>query len=117
MAARGCRQLQHSGTLSGREPGDQYDLAAGEFQRIVVHIRVVHIHLTKPGDPVTDARPAEQTEGAVVLNVGVKAISVPGSRQTATSGSPAAAKPRVIDFAKSVAISVSPTVAGGNDQV
>jgi putative tryptophan/tyrosine transport system substrate-binding protein len=41
-----------------------------------------------------------------------KATSVPGSRHTATVGSPTAAKPRVIELAKFVDTSLSPTFAG-----
>ena len=48
----------------------------------------------------------------MVSDVFLNATSVPGSRQTATFGSPTAAKPRVIDFAKSVTTSLSPTFAG-----
>src|SRR6267378_7402159 len=41
-----------------------------------------------------------------------KANSVPGSRQTATPGSPSAAKPRVEVLGNVVVMSVSPTLAG-----
>jgi hypothetical protein len=41
-----------------------------------------------------------------------KASSVPGNRQTATFGSPTAAKPRVLELTKVVETSLSPTLAG-----
>ena len=41
------RQLQHCCGLSGHEPRHQHDLAAGEFQRIVMDVGVVHIDLAE----------------------------------------------------------------------
>ena len=47
-------QLQHRSVLPLVEPIDQHDLTIREFKRVVVRIRLVHIHLTKTSQPLPD---------------------------------------------------------------
>src|SRR6516162_3327780 len=37
------RQLKHSGTLAGTEPGQQHDLTIGKLQSVVMHVRIAQI--------------------------------------------------------------------------
>ena len=78
----------------------------------MVDVWIVHVYLPEPCDLVINARSAEQAESALVLDVFVK--SQFGALKDADSdvGFPNWAKPRVIDFTKSVATSLSPTFAG-----
>src|SRR4029077_7946462 len=41
----------------------------GEFQGVMMDVRIVDVHLAEAGDLVLDARPAEQAESAIVLDV------------------------------------------------
>src|SRR6185437_5530217 len=41
----GDRQLQHVGALARHQPGHHHDLAARKFERIVMHMRIVHVDL------------------------------------------------------------------------
>jgi hypothetical protein len=65
-------QLQDSCRLAGHEARYQHDLPAGEFQRVMVDVGIVHIDLTESGHAMGDARPAEHAESAVELNVAVE---------------------------------------------
>ena len=67
--ARGCRQLQYCRALTGDQPRDLHDLAAREFECVVVDVRIVHVDLPKSGNLVIHARSAEQAESALVLNI------------------------------------------------
>ena len=109
---RACRQLQHGGGLTGDKPRDQHHLATRKFERVMMDVRIVHIELPEPGNLVLHARLPEQTESAVIFDLLLEGEFGAGSRQTTTSGSPTAAKPRVIDFENSVTTSLSPTLAG-----
>src|SRR5262249_45825473 len=48
-AVRRGRQLQHRCVLAFIEPSDQHDLSIREFERIVMHVRFVRVHLPKAG--------------------------------------------------------------------
>ena len=65
----GDRQLQHGGALARHQPGHHHDLATREFERVVMHMRVIHVDLAESGNFVLDASLAEQAEGAVVLDI------------------------------------------------
>ena len=67
--ARRCRQLQHGGALAGDQAGDHDNLAAGEFQRIVMDVGIVQIDLPEAGHFVLDPGLPEQAEGTIVLDV------------------------------------------------
>jgi hypothetical protein len=111
MLYRG-RQLQHRGGLACDQPSDLHNPAVRKFKRIVMDMRIVHINLAKPRDPVIDMCLSEKAQGAVVSDVILKRKLCAGKEADSTSGSPIAVKPRVIDFAKSVVVSLSPTLAG-----
>src|SRR6516164_4842350 len=66
------RELQHGSSLAGDQPSDLYNLAVRKFKRVVMNVRIVHINLPKPCDPVIYTRLSEQVQGAVVLEVTVK---------------------------------------------
>jgi len=63
------RQLQHGRDLSGDQSCDHHDLAAREFERVVVDVRIVHIYLPEPCDLVIHARFPEKAARAIVLDV------------------------------------------------
>src|SRR5215469_2931889 len=60
------RQLQHRGGLASNQLRELKNLAIGEFQRIVLNVRIVHIDLPKACDLVIHTRLAKKAEGAVV---------------------------------------------------
>jgi hypothetical protein len=105
VIARVCRQLQYGGALTGDQPRNHHDLSIREFERVVVDVRIVHVDLPESGNLVIHARSAERLKARSYWTFSSKANSVPGSKQTATSGSLTAAKPLVIDLTKSVATS------------
>jgi hypothetical protein len=63
------RQLQHRGALAGRQPRHHDDLAAWEFERVMMDVGVIHVDLPESGNFVLDPSLAEQAEGAIVLNL------------------------------------------------
>ena len=69
VIARGRRQLQYGRALTGDQPRDHHDLAAREFECVVMQVRVVHVDLPESGNFVVHARPAEQAESALVLDI------------------------------------------------
>ena len=71
MLHRG-RQLQHHGGLAGDQPGELHNLAVRKFKRVVMDVRIVHINLPKPCDPVIYMRLSEKPQGSLVLDVIVK---------------------------------------------
>jgi hypothetical protein len=46
------RQLQHCGGLVGDQPSDFHNPAVRKFESIVMGVRIFHIYLPKPRDPV-----------------------------------------------------------------
>jgi hypothetical protein len=72
VIARGRRQLQYDGALTGDWPRDLHGLAAREFERVVVDVRIVHVDLPESGNLEIHARSAERAESALVLDVRVK---------------------------------------------
>src|SRR5215469_1248566 len=60
------RQLQHRGGLASNQLRELKNLAIGEFQRIVLNVRIVHIDLPKACDFVIHTRLEKRAEGAVV---------------------------------------------------
>src|ERR1700730_5163855 len=46
--ARGDWQLQHARALAFAQSPEQHDLPAGEFERIVIHVRLVVVELPEP---------------------------------------------------------------------
>jgi hypothetical protein len=71
MLHRG-RQLQHRGGLASDQPSDLNNPAVRKFKRIVMDMRIVHINLAKPRDPVIDMCLSEKAQGAPVLDVSLK---------------------------------------------
>src|SRR5580704_6822625 len=65
---RGGRQLQYGRSLARNKPRHQHDLAAGELQRVMMNMRIVHVDLAKAGDALVDPGAAEHAEGAVVVH-------------------------------------------------
>src|SRR6266536_5323717 len=47
-SARGGRQLQDGRALTSAQSREQHDLPAGEFERIVIHVRLVVVDLPEP---------------------------------------------------------------------
>jgi hypothetical protein len=70
LTLRRGRQLQHSGGLAGDQPSDPQNPAVWKFKRVVMDVRIFHINLPKPCDPVTYARVSEKK--TFVLDVIVK---------------------------------------------
>ena len=69
VIARGRRQLQYGRALTGDQSRDHHDLAAREFECVVMQVRVVHVDLPELGNFVVHARSAEQAESALVLDI------------------------------------------------
>ena len=112
MRMRGRRHLQHGRALARRQPRHQDNLAAGKFERVVVDVRIVHVDLAEAGHFVLNARLAEQTEGAVVFNVAREGELGAGHQTHGDVGLSDCGEAAGDRSAKSVAISVSPTLAG-----
>ena len=72
VIARGRRQLQDRRALTGDQPRDHHDLAAREFERVVVDVLIMHVDLPESGNLVTHARPTERAESALVMGVFIK---------------------------------------------
>src|SRR5262249_25661018 len=66
---RGCRQLQHGRALTFTQARQQHDLAAGELQRIVMNMRLVHMDLSEAGDPLLDPSNWQETEGRFAFDI------------------------------------------------
>src|SRR5215469_5243717 len=66
------RQLQHRGGLASNQLRELKNLAIGEFQRIVLNVRIVHIDLPKACDLVIHTGLAKKAEGAVVADIVVE---------------------------------------------
>jgi hypothetical protein len=109
VIARGRRQLQDRRALTGDQPRDHDDLAVREFERVVVDVLIMHVDLP---ESVSHARPAERAESALVLDGFVKSPFRAWKYTDGDAGFANGAKPRVIVFTKSVATSLSPTLAG-----
>ena len=71
MLQRG-RQLEHRGDLAFDQPGNLDNQAVRKFKRVVMDVRIVHISLPKPCDPVIYTCLSEKAQGAVVLDVILK---------------------------------------------
>ena len=61
--------MQHGGGLTGDKPRDHHDVAAREFERVMMDVRIVHIELPEPGNLVLHARLPEQTESTVIFDL------------------------------------------------
>jgi hypothetical protein len=66
--------------LAGDQLGDLQNLPIGEFQRVVLNMRIVEIDLPKAGDPVIHMGLAEEAEGAVVPDIVVEGQLRPGQQ-------------------------------------
>jgi hypothetical protein len=64
--------LEHRGGLAGDQPSDLHDPAVWKFKRVVMDVRIFHINLSKPCDPVIYAPVSEKVQGAFVLDVILK---------------------------------------------
>jgi hypothetical protein len=60
------RQLQHRSGLAFHQLRELQNLPIGEFQRVVLNVRITQLDLAKARDLVIDAGVAKETEGAVV---------------------------------------------------
>jgi hypothetical protein len=72
LTLRRGRQLQHRGGLAGDQPSDLHDPAIWKFKRVVMDVRIFHINLPKPRNPVIYAHSTEKAEGTLVLDVILK---------------------------------------------
>ena len=91
---------------------EQHQLPVREFQGIVMGCSVVHIDLPEAGEPTSDFFGWQDAQCPLTHDILVKRNSVPGSTQTATSGSPTAANPRVTELLNFVVTSLSSILAG-----
>src|SRR5262245_18499819 len=57
------RQLQHGGDLAFAQAGHQHDLAAREFERVVVVMRILQVDLAETRDLLGDPPARQQAEG------------------------------------------------------
>src|SRR5262249_23465432 len=66
-----CRQLQHGRELTGHELCQHHDIAAGEFQGVVVRMALMLLNLTEAGDARRN-RPASVAVEVVEFDVTLK---------------------------------------------
>jgi len=111
---RADRQLQHRRALAFAQAREQHDLPVREFQRIVMDHSVLHVDLPEAREPLSDFLVGEDANAKhrLALDILVERNLRPGNRQTATCGSPIAAKPRVIELLNLVVTSLSSIRAG-----
>jgi hypothetical protein len=68
--ARYSRQLQDGRNLTGAQPGQEYDLAAGKLKRVVMCVRLIGIQLPKLSYPIHDLRAlAKEVQSGFILHV------------------------------------------------
>jgi hypothetical protein len=66
------RQLQDRRALTLAQASQQHDLPAGELQRIVMNMRLIHIDLPEAGDLLLDPSNREETEGRLAFDIPLK---------------------------------------------
>ena len=70
--ARASRQLKHRGMLSCTQTCQQNHLAAREFQRVVVLVRIVQIDLPEPSHVFPQLLVREEPERVIALDIAVE---------------------------------------------
>src|SRR6188508_288242 len=97
--------------LTFTQPREQHDRPARKFERVSMPVRAI-AYIAEPGQALAELLFRKKAIAPSYLTSASNASSVPGGRHTEMSGSPTAAKPRVIELGKCVETSLSPTLAG-----
>ena len=111
LSVRYCRQLKHGRMLTFTQPREQHDRPARKFERVSMPVRAI-AYIAEPGQALAELLFRKKAIAPSYLTSASNASSVPGGRHTEMSGSPTAAKPRVIELGKCVETSLSPTLVG-----
>lgn len=106
-------KLEHGRFLTLQQVIQQHHLPIGKFQRIVMNVWIVLVHLPKDGRGVREHLwlPAEQPAACAEPYWTGEGKFCPGRTQTAVLASSGAANPRV-PVLKCCVLSFSPTFAG-----
>jgi hypothetical protein len=75
-----CRQLQHGGVLPDAQAGQQRNLAAGKFKRVVMLVGTVQVDLPEPRDVFSQLLVGEGSERVIALDVAVEHQLGPGKK-------------------------------------
>jgi hypothetical protein len=111
LKVRYRRQLKHGRMLTFTQPREQHDRPARKFERVSMPVRAI-AYIAEPGQALAELLFRKKAIAPSYLTSASNASSVPGGRHTEMSGSPTAAKPRVIELGKCVETSLSPTLVG-----
>ncbi len=100
--------------LARPQPRDKHGPPVGKLQRVMMGIGVAQVDLPKPGHIGPKLAPAWQqaAEDMVEFGFPIEHHLRAWNMQTATAGSPRAAKPRVDELMNEVVTSLSAILAG-----